>query len=446
MTQFNNILHSIRTYFVLLFCCVLTCCLAQTNTLLADLETDHPGQEILLYEGLIDTYHPFTLAITFDGKDCSGYYKFASSDIHFMLEGDITADSSLSMIELDANDQVSGYLNGKFSDHSMKLIWNDVKKLSEHELKLTKVDSFSKKQYVAQEESLVKIVAKSYGKRIDLWQDVQEKKINIVGENFPYFSFDYRCNSDCSKIESKTLRKESKYRTFQMVPFNEEKETITFYKKDGTKYLFVGKREETIYMKHKTFADYRVMIDLSYPVTQSFKFNQWIESNINEVQQTLLDEIKGNISNDQGDIPSERYQYEAYSWYDIDHISSDIISGTITHTKSWKSDTEKIAFIFDNKEQKMLDLQDVFKSGFDHQTFIKDFLEKQKMNMSAGTPDGPKLTWINGDNFDNISVNEMGLICNSDYSVIFGDNKFIIPFETIKKHLKNKSIKNEFIN
>jgi len=231
-----------------------------------------------------------------------------------------------------------------------------------------------------------------------------------------------------------------------MVPFNDEKETIAFYKKDGTKYLFVGKQEETIYVKHKTFADYRVMIDLSYPVTRSFKFNQWIESNINKVQKTLLEEIKSNITNDEGDIPDERYQFEAYSWYDIDYISADIISGTITHTKSWKSNTEKIAFIFDNKEQKMLSLQDVFKSSFDHHTYIYEFLNDQKKNISAGSTDGPKLTWINGDKYDNISINELGLICNSDYSVIFGDNKFVIPFESIKKYLKNKSIKNEFLN
>jgi len=231
-----------------------------------------------------------------------------------------------------------------------------------------------------------------------------------------------------------------------MVPFNENKETITFFKKDGTKYLFVGDREETIYMKHKTFADYRVLIDLSYPVTKSFKFNQWIETNINKVQQTLLDEIYESILDDQGDIPDERYQFEAYSWYDIDYISKDVISGTITHTKSWQASTDKIAFIFDNKEQKMLEIKDLFKSNFDYENFISDFLKEEKSNITVGTPDGPKLRWINEDSFDNISINEMGLICNSDYSVIFGDNKIVIPFDVIKKHLHNKSIKNAFIN
>ena len=419
---------------------------AQGDLVLEDFKKEHEGKTILFYEGLLESYHPFQLVLTFDEKDCSGYYKFNSSGVHFSLEGDIEEDGSLAFVELDQNEQISGYLSGKYDQREFSLMWRDVNKLSELNMKLKKVDSFSEKQFVGQEESLIKIVAKSYGKRIDLWQDVQEQKINIVGQNFPYFSFSYRCNNDCTKIESTGLRKESKYKAFQMVPFNEQKETITFYKKDGTKYLFVGEREETIYMKHKTFADYRVMIDLSYPVTKSFEFNKWIETNINEVQQTLLDEIYNSILDDQGDIPDERYQFEAYSWYDIDYVSSDIISGTITHTKSWKSDTEKIAFIFDNKEQKMLDLQDLFKSGFDHKEFMSEFLIKQKQNMSAGNLDGPKLSWISRDNFDNISINEMGLICNSDYSVIFGDNKFIIPFENIKKHVKNKSIKSEFIN
>ena len=439
-------INSLRIYLFVFFAFATTCCMAQADILLEDFVQQHEGKEVLFFDGLLDDYHPFQLALTFDGKDCSGYYKFASSEVFFMLEGDIEKDSTLSLIELDANEQISGYLNGKFSTDSFELIWRDVKKLSTHSLSLTRVDSFNEKQFVQQEESLIKIVAKSYGKRIDIWQDVQEQTINIVGDNFPYFSFDYRYSEDGTKIESKSLRKESAYKTFQMIPFSEEKETITFYKKDGTKYLFVGEREETIYMKHKTFADYRVMIDLSYPVTKSFKFNQWIESNINTVQKALLDEIYDSILDDQGDIPEERYQYEAYSWYDIDYISADIISGTITHTKSWQSNTEKIAFIFDNKEKKMLALQDLFKSNFDHQEFITKFLTEQKKNVTAGTPDGPKLTWINGDKFDNISINEMGLICNSDYSVIFGDNKFIIPFEAIKKHVKNKAIKGEFIN
>lgn len=440
------LLKSMKTIVFILLCIAGHICLAQTEVETTDIAKQFGNKDAIFFEGLLDTYHPIKMTLAFDGNDCSGYYTLESSEKTFVLEGDIESDTILTMIELDDNDQISGYLSGTISDNNVELIWKDVKKLTEHELTLSKVDSFTNKQYIPQEKSLVKIVGKSYGKRIDMWQNVKEQTINIVGDNFPYFNFKYRCNEDCTKIESTSLREGSQYRVVQMVPFNEEKETITFYKKDGTKYLFVGKREETIYMKHKTLADYRVMIDLSYPVTRSFKFNQWIESNINKVQQNLVEEINGNLLNDQGDIPEERYQYEAYSWYDIDYISADVISGTITHTKSWKSSTEKIAFIFDNKEKKMLDLQDLFKSGFDHKTFMQSFLAEQKSNMSAGTQDGPKLKWINGDNFDNISVNEMGLICNSDYSVIFGDSKFTIPFESIKKHIKNKSIKSEFIN
>jgi len=445
-TQLPRVNIFLKSVAFLMFCLSGTYSLAQDDLGLKEFREQHSGKKILLYEGQLDTYHPFQLALTFDGKDCSGYYKYESSDTQFTLEGDIEDDSTLTIIELDANDQVSGYIMGKFSVENMELIWQDIKKLTSHQFALTRVESFKAEQYVSQEKSLVKIVAKSYGKRIDLWQDVLEKKINIVGENFPFFSFDYRCNDDCTKVESKALRKESDYRTFQMVPFSDEKETITFFKKDGTKYLFVGEKEQTIYQKHKTFADYRVMIDLSYPVTRSFKFNQWIESNINQVQKKLLQEINKNILDDEGDLPEERFQFEAYSWYDIDYISADIISGTITHTKSWKSDTEKIAFIFDNKEQQMLELQDLFKSKFDYRTFMVDYVKEQKKNMSGGAPDGPRLSWINGDKFDNVSISEMGLICNSNYSVIFGDNKFVIPFEYIKKHVKNKSIKNEFIN
>lgn len=446
MIQFDMLFKSMRFYILLFFCTVSYSCLSQSDIITADSKKQIDAGKTVLFEGLLDSYHPIKMALVFDGEDCSGSYTLLSSDINFSLEGDITSDTIISMIELDDNDQISGYLMGTILDKTIDLTWTDVKKLTEHNLALVRVKSFSDNQFVPQEKSLVKIVGKSYGKRIDLWQNVQEKTINIVGDNFPFFNFEYRCNDDCTKIESTALHNESKYRAVQMVPFNEEKETITFYKKDGTKYLFVGKREETIYMKHKTFADYRVMIDLNYPVTRSFKFNQWIESNINEVQQNIINEINGKLLHDQGDLPEERYQYESYSWYDIDYISADIISGTITHTKSWKSSTDKIAFIFDNKEQKMLDLQDLFKSGFDYSNFITTFLTEQKSKLSAGTSDGPKMKWINGDNFDNISVSEMGLICNSDYSVIFGDSKIVIPFEAIKKQLKNKSIKSEFIN
>lgn len=421
-------------------------CYCQEDILFEDFKVEHKGGEMLLFEGALESYHPIQMVLAFDGKSCSGYYKFNSSGISFQLEGDLEPDSSITFVELDKSDQISGYLTGIYSDDSFQLLWRDVKKLTELNLDLLRVDQFTESFNFSQEKSLVKIVAKSYGKQIDLWQDVKEQSINIVGKNFPYFSFDYKCNSDCTKIESKELRTGSTYHTFQMIPFNDEKETITFFKKDGTKYLFVGEKEETIYMKHKTFADYRVMIDLSYPVTKSFKFNKWVETNINKVQEQLLDEIYESIIEDQGDIPDERYQFESYSWYDIDYISKDVISGTITHTKSWKSSTEKIAFIFDNREQEMLEVRDLFKSNFDYEGFITEFLKERKDNLSSGTSSGPKLKWIKEDDFDNISINEMGLICNSDYSVIFGDNKIIIPFDAFKKYLDNKSIKNEFLN
>lgn len=420
--------------------------IGQTDLKLEDFKVEHQGKEVFLYEGLLEGYHPVMMALAFEDKSCSGYYQFSSSGVSFNLEGDLEEDDTIMFVELDESDQISGYLTGKYSHDQFELNWKDVKKMTELKLQMKRVNAFGEANSYFQEKSLVKMVAHSYGKQIDIWQDVLEKKINIVGQNFPYFSFQYRCNDDCTKIESKSLRKGSEYHTFQMIPFNEEKETLTFFKKDGTKFMFVGEKEETIYMKHKTFADYRVMIDLSYPVTQSFEFNKWIEGNINKVQKTLLDEIYDSILDDQGDIPDERYQFEAYSWYDIDYISKDIISGTITHTKSWKSDTKKIAFIFDNKEQRMLKLRDLFKSKFDYETFMSEFLEEEKNNITVGSPDGPKLKWINDDSFDNISINEMGLICNSDYSVIFGDSKIIIPFEAIKKHLGNKSIKSEFAN
>lgn len=420
--------------------------LGQEDIVLEDFKAEHAGKEMLLFEGVLESYHPLQMVLTFDDKSCSGYYKFNSSDVHFQLEGDLESDSTISFVELDNSDQISGYLNGTYLPEGFQLQWRDVKKLTDLKLELKRVDQFTETYNFTQEKSLVKIVARSYDKQIDLWQDLLTQEINIVGKNFPYFSFPYKYSKDSTKIESKQLRKGSNYHTFQMVPFNDEKETITFFKKDGTKYLFVGEKEETIYMKHKTFADYRVMIDLSYPVTKSYKFNKWVETNINLVQQELLDEIYDSILEDQGDIPDERYQFESYSWYDIDYISKDVISGTITHTKSWEPDTEKIAFIFDNKEQKMLEIEDLFKSNFDYQDFISSFLQEQKNNISGGTSNSQKLKWIKEDAFDNISINEMGLICNSDYSVIFGDNKIIIPFAAFKKHLNNKSIKNEFLN
>jgi len=136
-----------------------------------------------------------------------------------------------------------------------------------------------------------------------------------------------------------------------------------------------------------------------------------------------------------GQIPADRFNYEATGWVDIIQFDKKFISGIFTFQNNWNSESERKSFNFHLSENKEIITNQVFKSSLDYQKYFDQFITKQKKNY---VPFQQKYIseWIKSQPFDLVNYTAEGIVFTSEFSNIYGSHQVLLPYADIKKHLK----------
>lgn len=198
------------------------------------------------------------------------------------------------------------------------------------------------------------------------------------------------------------------------------------------------KKGKTLSVGCIEYADFISEMEVTYPKTRSLKFNAMLNDYIQDWLKTSREytrQYKKQMSNPE---PELRASLRSYFWCDIDYFSNSIISGKATHTNTWEKGYDSYVFNFDFNSNKVIALEDIFKSGSDYKKFIDDYIQ-QEMKLRPFASDEIFQKWMRTASFPYFTIRKDGINFTSAFNAIFGEQHCTIPFENLKPYLKADS-------
>lgn len=391
------------------------------------------------YKGRMDDFNDIVLVLAHDGRQCKGQLTYLRSKTTFDLEGTILNQEFI-LNELDQLGNITGSLKGEINNNSVEAVWknhdNSIgKKASLTETKELEdfpihcgdnkwVSTYVGKgsglelELIIQKESDNQLSGIAYlnGKSYELQGDIDERNfINIylkkyIEKNFGKLTGDF---------------KNQNFFRANLIEENGQSRTLTFKLKER---LRVGCIE---------YADYVTSFDITYPKTKSSEFNDWLRNTINDWTQSCRNYSKKvNKSNN----PQMRASERAFGQCALNVYSNELISGFLSFNSTWEKNDRGVAFNFDPKTEKLVTHEDIFKSHFNQNHFIKNVVKTFFTNHPLWSDSGFR-SWIEKDAaFPHFIIRKDGINFSTDFNVLYGRQNVTIPFEELKPFLKENEI------
>lgn len=423
---------------ILFFICVYCFSYSQREGGLQSLFDANEKPEEIYFQGVLNGIHQINISLGVSNGVCKGYYSYIGSKLTFQLEGNVD-NNSFDLQELDQNLNVSAHILLHLKDNLLTGEWSHMEKEISFPMSARKVENFSYAIKDCQNNSWQKIyygVLENNNISIRLTKEADSDL--FVNMNIANIPFDFV--SSCETAECRFFKQDFGNQTglFEELEFRRIDSSflnITLIKSDRSKKLVSLRLDETLDYDCIDYSSYVSRYDLIYPKLKNLFFNKHISAIVKQWENKVAVQIDSVESINPGVIPSDRFTFEANGWVDILHFENKLISGIFTFQNNWSRKSEQIPFSFDLRNNKEIEIQNVFKSSFDYKSFLNTYIEEQKKNY---LPFQEKYIseWLKNENFDNLTMTDDGIILSSSFSNIFGTQYISLPYVDIKKHLQ----------
>lgn len=402
---------------------------------------------IKTYQGTLNNIHEMQLILGFNGSVCRGMYFYPSSGIGFMLEGQETS-TGLELMEVDQDENISAYIVLKNDEGILQGSWNHVEQDISISINLQEVKQLTEVISPCAENSWQRIYKgtlddSKLSVNLQKESNVQALEVLLEIDGIPF-----RFNADCRTPECYNFifdfsELSSLYNSLAFVLQDREVLNISAAHKDGTLSQVALNLDQEMEFECLNFVDYTTRFDLIYPILRNKAFDTWIDYRVNDWKNRINGEIKNLKIENPGEVPTDRFIFEAIGWVDIVYFSDKIVSGTLTFQKNWSSESERISFNYVINKKKHLSVSDLFDSKFDYDDYFTKFVKDQKENYVPFKEPILK-NWIADQDFSHLNLTDEGIVLSTDFHTVFGSQKIVLPYTDVEKHLK-KVVTKEFL-
>ena len=226
--------------------------------------------------------------------------------------------------------------------------------------------------------------------------------------------------------------------------YKPNKQISVRYYDDQNKQQFVAfQLQKSLGVTCLEYADYYTNYDFLFPKSSHAIFNEvmvlltkdWIEDCRVNVQKIRK----------KGTKPELRASQRAYSWTDVALLTDDFVSGMLTYHTTWVNGKATKTFNYDLKNGEVVELAALFKKGFNYQLFIKKQVAEEIIKLAIYKRDEDFRNWIKNQTFTNFTLGKDGISFYSDFHIIYGRQRIMIPYKKIKSNIrKNASVRQLF--
>ena len=381
------------------------------------------------YEGTLEKSFPLVLVMGRNGDQVKGIYQYKGIDQKFVLEGEWSNDK-IHLIEWDQNDQLSGYVVLKADKHGFIGSWLDNKREHELDFDLFPIDDVKNWDWPILKGWIKKFTGRfSKGKADLLLQQDRNLFSGIL--KMKWANQIYFVSGECEDL------------VCEQVLLRISNETGDYV--GGVKTHFIQNRIANVSLN---------LVDLPveyFTLVQNDHLGLNIHGNLGlgvlqdhaipeaaELIQPVASFFKEEPIQDQfNSDPGNRFQTRSYGWQDIYYFSDRLYSAAL-YAQDQDMYTAKTRVVnFDRKKKEEVLISSLFKRKINH---LELFAEKVTTHLKEiGLDD------LNATQFRHIGITENGFIVATDYDVLRGQTKLILPYEKFSDELAKGTIIESFI-
>jgi hypothetical protein len=397
------------------------------------------------YKGRLDDMSDIALTLSSNAGNCTGQITYLRSKETFRLEGTLKKDTLL-LNELDAKAAVSGHILGFLKKNKITATWRNFDeriggltlKLSETEKEANEPSFCGNNKWIQYYRGIID------NDEVDiLLQKNSDNEVRGTGyahkENVTYaLKGVWEEAANTLELTFKHPETNRKTGTFKGKFRNNDEIIGNFvtYPKAGKVFATFSK-DDGLSVGCMDYADYTTLYDVLYPKTKSEEFNTWIEKIVYDWVNRIKETVQQAKGTSNENTPNLRAIARAYTTSTVEFYSQDLISGYLIFNNSWENAPQEQTMNYDFTAKKELLLSDIFKQGYDYQTFIKEYTAKEVLK-NALYNQGDFKTWIESVGFPNFSILRDGLKLSTPTNGIFGRQSVTIPYAQVKANLKQQ--------
>ena len=390
------------------------------------------GVWIKHYRGQIDELNDAYMALGNDEKMYRGIL-VQNGNEELIVEGSYDV-RKLQLLVLNGDEVVIGYIKGQIMDSLIvaDLFNNDhsmIRKLKlRRQIRPTESDNCSEGKWIRQLE----------GKVLD--EDVeiiiQKEELGLLSGLITFndkkvsYHLQGECTDDLCQESNLRLKNERK---INLGALNVSQGA------DDSCYISIGRNsDDVIRYPIKKIQEWNVLckttmkgqnrINYILPMWSGNAYRTWIKNKVFRWQQVILKNINGN------DRFSLMNEYRA--WVDLDFVNEKLISGTLTYTNPKGNGFRREAFTFASNGDGPINISDAFKDEQLSDRTLNEFINKEKSLAVEEGDEVEYINWIGKQRFKHKSIKKEGLCLKSDYSLIFGEREFVIPWTLLEKMMR----------
>lgn len=366
------------------------------------------------YSGFLDKSLPIHLVFGVQGSDVMGYLYYGGNADRYTIEGTVSDEGDLQLYEFDEHSRVTAQIEGNIKGGTDLFKWYNLDRTREMSLLLKPYTGKSPKmtQYTTSSERPVIV-------RGDLQQIS-----SFISADTDIRWIDFLCEgSNC--YENRPNVKLNNPLEFVYSDMSGMEELMFYpdvhYQKDRT--ANVGHHSEH-HFDH--FSSY------SYPSIGDQVFDEWVE-------QIYSKKDKKNEEEDDYPAISDRLSSRSNGDFFITLWSDDLISGYLYQQSSETNKVVTLPFIFDISKSRFYRIGDLFDKGFDYSFFIEKYIASAQQKALRQEPRMVK-NLLKKSQHRHFVLTPEGLLCFTDFHVIYGRRYVLIPYSEIRSALGNKSV------
>lgn len=394
------------------------------------------------YEGRIDDLNDVKINLNCNKGECLGELVYLRSGDRFNLRGQ-QEDNQIVLEEYDQYQQLSGLLTGEFIGNSLVVSWENIEQTIGSNIYLKEVTSLENELSNCADNKWIQ----SYKGEIDnreVEMVLQKTASNRI-EGTAYFVKDKKPyiirgevtgnnNLHLNLFDTHTQRALGSIRAIYR---NSKALSASFYDANNAQSSASFELVHNTGINCMEYADYYSTYDFLYPHSEDPLFNHIMTFLTKDWMANC--KSKANLIRKERATPPLRASQRGYTWTEVNFYSNDFISGLLTHDNTWEGNKSTKAFNYDFASRASVELEDIFKAGFDYDAFIKEYIHSEFKENVAYKSDVSFQAWLNQQNFKLFTVGREGLHFFSNFHIVYGRQSVLIPYKKIKSNIKKKS-------
>jgi len=394
------------------------------------------------YAGRIDDLNDVKINLNCYKGECSGELVYLRSGDRFNLRGK-QKQNEVALEEYDQHQQLSGLLNGKFIGNALIVSWENIGQTIGSNIYLKEVTSIQNKLSNCADNKWIQSYKGKIG-RHDMEMVLQKTASNRI-EGSAYFIKDKTpciirgevTGNNNLHLNLFDKKNHTPLGSIRAIYRNSGALSASFYDPNNAQSAASFELIHNIGINCMEYADYYSNYDFLYPYSDDPLFNHIM----NFLTKDWIAECKNkaNLIRQERATPPLRASQRGYTWTEVDFYSNDFISGLLTHDNTWDGKKSTKAFNYDFANRASIELEDIFKAGFDYSAFIQKYIQESFKDNVDYQSDISFQAWLNQQNFELFTVGREGLHFFSNFHIVYGRQSVLIPYKKIKSDIKKKS-------